>query len=192
MTAEPPVVVGISGASGAPIALRLLRFLREANLPAALAVSTGGRRVLQEEADLDVASLGQLCDRVYADDDLAAPIASGSQPSRGMVVVPCSANTVARLALGLTDTLICRAVHVHLKERRPVIIVPRETPLPTLMLRHLTTLSELGVVVLIASPAYYLRPRTMEETTDFLVGKILDHLAIPHDLYRPWRSEPRP
>ena len=182
-------MVGISGASGAPIALRLLRYLHEAKLPTSLAVSTGGKRVLQEEADLDVASLAQLCDHFYSDDDLAAPIASGSQPSRGMVVVPCSANTVARLALGLTDTLICRAVHVHLKERRPVIIVPRETPLPTLMLRHLTTLSELGVIVLIASPAYYLRPRTMDETTDFLVGKILDHLAIPHDLYRPWRSE---
>jgi 4-hydroxy-3-polyprenylbenzoate decarboxylase len=166
-----------------------LRFLRDTKIPSALAVSVGGRRVLQEEADVDVASLGPLCDRVYADDDLAAPIASGSQPSRGIVVVPCSANTVARLALGLTDTLICRAVHVHLKERRPVVIVPRETPLPTLMLRHLTTLSELGVVVLIASPAYYLKPRTMDETTDFLVGKILDHLGIAHDLYRPWRSE---
>ncbi|HTW55202.1 MAG TPA: UbiX family flavin prenyltransferase [Thermoplasmata archaeon] len=179
-------MVGISGASGAPLALRLLEVLRSERRPTAVVVSNGGRRVLQEEAGIDPAALAKLADRLYADDDLAAPISSGSQPTRGMVVVPCSANTVARIALGMTDSLICRAAHVQLKERRPLVLVPRETPLPTLMLRHLTTLSELGVVVLVPVPAYYLRPTTVAETTDYLVGKVLDQFQIPHALYRPW------
>jgi len=183
-------VVGISGASGAPIALRLLDVLRTAHRPTAVVVSDGGERVLREEVGIDPAGVAALADRSYLDSDVGAPIASGSQPTGGMVVVPCSANTVARLALGLTDTLITRAVHVHLKEQRKVVIVPRETPLPTLMLRHLTALSELGVVVLIASPAYYLRPKSMDEATDYLVGKILDQLGISHTLYRPWGSAP--
>jgi flavin prenyltransferase len=188
---NPPVVVAVSGASGSPIAIRLLEWLRDAKVPVALVVSAGGRTVLEEEAGIGEAKLAKLAPRVYADDDLSAPIASGSQPTRGMVVVPCSSNTVARLALGLGDTLIARAAHVHLKERRRLVIVPRETPLPTLMLRHLTTLSELGVVVLFAAPAYYLHPRTIDDVNDYLVGKILDQFGLPHRLYRPWKSETR-
>lgn len=160
--------------------------LHGAHAATAVVVSAGGRRVLEEEAGVGPPAVEALADRVYADDDLAAPISSGSQPTRGMVIVPCSANTVARVALGMTDSLICRAAHVQLKEHRPLVIVPRETPVPTLMLRHLTTLSELGVVVLVPAPAYYLKPRSVAETTDFLVGKILDQFQIAHALYRPW------
>jgi 4-hydroxy-3-polyprenylbenzoate decarboxylase len=167
----------------------LLEVLRAGRQPTELVVSSAGRRVLWEEADTPPEKVASLADRTYPDDDIGAPIASGSYPTRGMVVVPCSANTVARLALGLADTLIDRAVHVHLKERRPVVIVPRETPLPTLMLRHLTTLSELGVVVLMASPAYYLRPKSIAESTDYLVGKILDRFGIAHRLYQPWEPK---
>jgi flavin prenyltransferase len=188
---NPPIVVAVSGASGAPIAVRLLDWLRVARVPVALVVSSGGRTVLEAEAGIGPEELAKKARVAYADDDLAAPIASGTQPTRGMVVVPCSANTAARLALGLGDSLIARAAHVHLKERRRLVIVPRETPLPTLLLRHLTTLSELGVVVLVASPAYYLKPRTIEEATDYLVGKILDQFGLRHRLYRPWGSERR-
>ncbi|HTP54148.1 MAG TPA: UbiX family flavin prenyltransferase [Thermoplasmata archaeon] len=184
-----PIVVAVSGASGAPIAVRLLEWLRKARVPAALVVSAGGRKVVEAETDIDIARLSKLAARTYADDDLAAPIASGTQPTRGMVVVPCSSNTVARLALGLGDSLIARAAHVHLKEGRRLVVVPRETPLPTVMLRHLTTLSELGVVVLVASPAFYLKPRTIEDVTDYLVGKILDQFGLRHRLYRPWGSD---
>ena len=188
MTEEPPVVVGVSGASGAPIAIRVLKALEEAQVSVSLVVSDGARTVLREECDLDPEALRPWATQLYSDDDLAAPIASGSVPTRGMVVVPCSANTAAKIALGLGDTLLTRAAAVHLKERRRFVVVPRETPLSTTLLRHLTTLSELGAVVLVASPAYYLRPTSVEETTDYLAGKVLDHLGVAHRLYRGWKT----
>ncbi len=182
---RPPLVIGVSGASGAPIAVRLLAALRRARVPVTLVVSDGGRKVLAAE-DGGAEPLERLATTVYADSDLAAPIASGTQPTRGMAIVPCSANTVARLALGLGDSLIARAAHVTLKEHRKLVIVPRETPVPTVMLRHLTTLSELGVVVLPPTPAYYLKPTSIDDVSDYVVGKLLDQFAIRHRLYRPW------
>jgi len=188
MSDELPVVVGVTGASGAPIAIRVLETLHAARVPVDLVISEGARAVLREEANTDADALGRWAERTYRDDDLGARIASGSQPTRGMAVVPCSANTAAKIALGLADTLLTRAAHVHLKERRPLVIVPRETPLPTILLRHLTSLSEQGVVVLVASPAYYLHPTTIGDVTDYLAGKVLDHLGVPHRLYRPWKA----
>ncbi len=189
MAREPPIVVGVSGASGAPIAVRVVRGLHDASVPVALVVSEGARAVLNEECGLDVDALRPYARDVYDDRDLGAAIASGSHRTRGMVVVPCSSNTVAKIALGLGDTLLTRVAHVHLKERRPLVVVPRETPLPTVLLRHLTTLSELGVVILVASPAYYLKPASVDEVTDYLAGKVLDHLGVPHRLYRSWKEE---
>ena len=188
MAEDPPIVVGVSGASGSPIAVRVLNALHEARVPVALVVSTGAKAVLREECGIDVEALRPLANAVYEEDDLGAPIASGSRPTRGMVVVPCSANTAAKIALGLGDSLLTRAAQVHLKERRPLIVVPRETPVPTVLLRHLVTLSEYGVVVLIASPAYYLHPATIDDVTDYLAGKVLDHLGVPHHLYRGWKT----
>jgi len=188
---EPPVVVGVSGASGAPIAVRVLETLHEAHVPVSLVVSGGATTVLREECGFEPERLTAWVDRAYGDDDLAAPIASGSTPTRGMVIVPCSANTAAKVALGLADTLLTRAAAVHLKERRRLILVPRETPMSTILLRHLASLSELGAVILVASPAYYLRPKSVEEMTDYLAGKVLDHLGIAHRLYRGWKvNEP--
>jgi 4-hydroxy-3-polyprenylbenzoate decarboxylase len=186
---EPPVVVGVSGASGAPIALRVLDGLREARVPAALVVSNSAKTILREECGIDAEALRPWSGPAYSDTDLAAPVASGSVPTRGMVVVPCSSNTAAKVALGLADTLLTRAAAVHLKERRRLVLVPRETPFSTTLLRHLTTLSELGAVVLVASPAYYLHPKSVDEMTDYLAGKVLDHLGIPHRLYRGWKSD---
>ncbi len=189
MADEPPFVVGVSGASGAPIALRVLDGLRAAEVPVALIVSDGAVAVLREECGVGPESLAERATHVYSDHDLGAPIASGSRPTRGMAIVPCSANTVAKVALGLGDTLLTRAAHVHLKERRPLVIVPRETPLPTILLRHLTSLSELGVVVLDAAPPYYLHPRSVDDLTSYLAGKVLDHLGVPHRLYRGWKED---
>jgi flavin prenyltransferase len=186
---EAPIVVAVSGASGAPIALRVLEALRAAQVPVALVVSDGARAVLQEECGLSADALAPFATFSYSDHDLAAPIASGSRPTRGMVVVPCSGNTAARIALGLGETLLTRAAQVHLKERRRLIIVPRETPLSTTLLRHLTTLSELGVIVLDAAPPYYLHPHSVEDLTSYLAGKVLDHLGVPHQLYQGWKSE---
>jgi len=188
LTEDSPVVVGVSGASGAPIAVRVLKALYDAHVPVSLVVSDGARTVLREECELDENALRPWAANLYDDHDLAAPIASGSVPTRGMAVVPCSANTAAKIALGLGDTLLTRAAAVHLKERRRFIVVPRETPLSTTLLRHLTGLSELGAVVLVASPAYYLRPKSVDEMTDYLAGKVLDHLGVPHRLYRGWKE----
>ncbi len=189
--ATAPVVIGISGASGAPIAVRVVEMAHAAGAEVALVVSEGAKAVLREEANLEVEALARHAAATYRDDDLAAPIASGSTGSRGMAIVPCSANTAAKVALGLADTLITRAAHVHLKERRPLVLVPRETPLSPILLEHLTRLAQLGVVVLPPEPAYYLHPKTAQEITDYLAGKVLDQLGIPHTLYRGWKSGER-
>ncbi|MGI0131228.1 MAG: UbiX family flavin prenyltransferase [Thermoplasmata archaeon] len=189
MLDEPSIVVGVSGASGAPIAVRVLDALRTAAVPVSLVVSDGAVDVLREECGLAPEALSGMATHCYSDHDLAAPIASGSRRTRGMVIVPCSSNTAAKVALGLGDTLLTRAASVHLKEHRRLIVVPRESPLPTTLLRHLTTLSELGVVVLDAAPPYYLHPKTVADQTDYLAGKVLDHLDVPHRLYRGWKAD---
>jgi flavin prenyltransferase len=181
--------VGVSGASGAPIALRVLEALHAARASVALVVSDGAIAVLREECGMGPEALSPYATVTYADTDLGAPIASGSRPTRGMVIVPCSGNTAAKIALGLGDSLLTRTAQVHLKERRRLIIVPRETPLPTVLLRHLTTLSELGVVVLDAAPPYYLHPKSVDDQTSYLAGKVLDQLGVSHRLYRGWKSE---
>jgi len=185
---DGPVVVGVSGGSGAAIALKVLEGLRAAGRPVALVVSRAGLEVVRQETGVDTDGLSRYADTVYRDDDLGAPVASGSRPSRGMAIVPCSSSTAAKVALGLADTLLTRAAYVHLKERRRLVVVPRETPMPTILLRHLTSLSEMGAVVLVAAPAYYLQPRTIDDVTDYLAGKVLDHLGVPHRLYRGWKD----
>lgn len=185
---EDRVVVGVTGASGAPIAVRVLKGLRAANVPVTLVVSDGGAAVLQEECGLSVEELARDADAQYAEADLTAPIASGSRQNRGMVVVPCSMNTVAKIALGLADTLITRAAHVQVKEHRRLVLVPRETPLSAIHLRHLASLAELGVVVLDAAPPYYTRPASVDDQVAYLAGKVLDHLGVAHQLYRGWRA----
>jgi flavin prenyltransferase len=126
---------------------------------------------------------------IYADTDFGAPIASGSRRTRGMAVVPCSTNTLAKIAAGLADTLLTRVAHVHLKEHRRLVLVPRETPLSAIDLANMTRLAEQGVVILPASPPYYLHPKGVGDLVDFLAGKTLDHLGVPHHLYRGWREE---
>jgi flavin prenyltransferase len=157
-------------------------------VPVALVVSAGAVPVLQEECGIGPEELGRYARDVYDDGDLAAPIASGSRPTRGMAIVPCSANTLAKVSTGISDSLITRAAQVQLKERRPLVVVPRDTPLGTIQLRHMTNLAELGVVVLMASGAYYTHPRSVDDVTDYLAGKLLDHLHVPHALYRGWKA----
>jgi flavin prenyltransferase len=178
----------VSGASGAPIAVRVVEALGSAGVPVALVISEGARAVLREESGIEEAALAAKATRAYEDRDLAAPIASGSVPTRGMAIVPASMNTVAKVALGLSDSLLLRAAQVHLKERRTLVVVPRETPISAIHLRHLTTLAELGAVVVPASPPYYTHPRSVGDQTDYLAGKVLDQLGIPHALYRPWKG----
>lgn len=184
-------MIGVTGASGAPIALAVLRGLAAAQRRVALVVSRGAEAVIREECGVPDAEWEGLATVRFPDDDLAAPIASGSRPTAGMAIVPCSGNTTAKVALGLADTLITRAAQVHLKERRRLVLVPRETPLPTTMLRHLTSLSELGATIVIAAPPYYIHPRSVDDLVNYLAGKVLDQLGVPHHLYVGWRAEAR-
>lgn len=195
MTTSPPsgpLLIGVTGGSGAPIAVKVLQTLAETDLPTALVVSDGGATVLREECGLYPRDLEAYVDATYDDGDLAAKVASGSSPTRGMVVVPCSGNTVAKIAHGFADTLITRAAQVHLKERRPLVLVPRETPLSVVQLRNLTTAAEVGATILLAAPPYYLKATTVDQLVSYLAGKVLDHLGVPHQLYRGWKADEAP
>ena len=174
-----PVVVGVSGASGTPYALDLLRALKEAGAEVHLVVSEGALRVLKAELEAGPEALFALADFRYDERDLAAPIASGSFVTRGMAVVPASQATLAKVAYGLADNLIARAAFVHLKEGRPLVLVPRETPLPLPALRAMTAAAEAGAVILPASPGFYHRPKTIEDLVRFVTQRILDRLGIP-------------
>lgn len=177
MAELPRVVVGLTGASGMPYALDLLETL-QGLAEVHLVLSQGAKRVLWEEMGLSPKDLYPLASRVYKDSDLGAPIASGSFPTRGMVVVPCSATTLGKVALGLADTLLTRAAYVHLKERRPLVLVPRETPLPLPTLRAMVQVAEAGAVVLPASPGFYHRPKEIRDLLGFITQRILDHLGL--------------
>lgn len=191
MTPSPSgtVVIGLTGASGAPIALSVLRALKHAEVPVHLVVSEGGLAVLREECDLGLDDLRPLATAVLGEKEFTARVASGSTSTRGMAIVPCSSNTLAKIAHGMADSLITRAAHVHLKEHRPLILVPRETPLSVFTLRNMTTLSEAGATILMAAPPYYLKATQVQELVNYLAGKVLDHLGVAHSLYRGWKTE---
>ena len=197
------VALGITGASGALYAVRTLAALLAHGATVDLVVSDYGRRLLRDElgpeAGLDRLSAylsgrygtavahGRLI--VHSNKDLGASIASGSQDCEAMVVVPCSMKTLAGIAHGLSRSLIERAADVMLKERRPLLIVPRETPLSLPQLKNLVLCAEAGAVVVPAMPAFYQQPATLDDLADFMAGKILSVLGIPHALYPAWTGE---
>jgi 4-hydroxy-3-polyprenylbenzoate decarboxylase len=192
--ADAPVTLAITGASGAPYAVRLLRALNDAGVPVRLIISETGWRLLAEESGIE--GEAELRDRtgdwsrvvLYDDDDRGATPASGSAPSRGMVVCPCSMGTLASIAQGTSRSLIERAADVCLKERRPLILVPRETPYSVIHLENMLRLSRAGAVVLPASPAFYHHPRTIGDLVDFVVGRILDHVGVDAGIGPRWES----
>ncbi|HSJ24788.1 MAG TPA: flavin prenyltransferase UbiX [Longimicrobiales bacterium] len=200
MTAAPlpgsslPVTVAMTGASGAPYAVRLLEKLNQLTVPVRLIVSRTGWRLLQEEMDIDgEASLRARTGDwshviLYDDHDRGATPASGSAQSRGMVVCPCSMGTLASIAQGTTRSLIERAADVVLKERRRLVLVPRETPYSRIHLENMLRLTDAGAVVLPASPGFYHRPRHMDDIIDFVVGRVLSHLDVEHDVGPRWQS----
>ncbi len=198
MTGTPPqtVFVGVSGASGAAYAVRLLQALSAMGCRLQVCISDTGVLVLDHELELGAgdraAVTGAFLERagvdaaVYQPDDLAAPPSSGSSAPDAVVVCPCSVATAAHIALGTTRTLIHRAADVALKERRPLVVVPRETPLTQIHLRRLLELAEAGAVVLPAAPAFYSRPRTLQDAVDHVVGKIVAALGFEQTLFPPW------
>lgn len=197
-----PWIIGVSGASGTPYAAAVLRGLLDAGYPVDLVVSRAARLTLLDETgvawndgrwqDSARSWLGRdfLSDlRHWGPGDLAAGPSSGSYRARGMVVVPASTASVAGIALGLSKDLLQRAADVTVKERRPLVVVPRETPLSRSTLAHLLTLADAGAVVLPASPAFYAGVQEVSDLVDFVAGKILDVLGVQHGLFRRWAGE---
>lgn len=200
MAASDDLVVAMTGASGAPYGIRLLEVLLQAGRTVHLVLSPAAVEVLHQETDrrvrLDQFQLGDLlgplaatvAEHVHYHDyrDFRAGIASGSFPTAGMVVCPCSMGTVGAIAHGLSQNLIHRAADVHLKERRPLVLVPRETPLHVIQLRNLTACAEAGAVILPAMPAFYTRPQGLPDMIDFIVGRVCDQLGVKHQLFPRW------
>ena len=171
-------MVGISGASGIPYARRLLEELaRLEAVETHLVMSSGAREVMRREG-YEPEQLERLAAFVYDPADLGAVLASGSFRTRGMVIAPASATTAGKLAAGIADTLLLRAAYVHLKEKRPLVLLLRETPLPLPTLQALVTLAQAGAVVMPASPGFYNRPAEVEDLLGFMVQRILDHLGL--------------
>ncbi|PZR96687.1 MAG: aromatic acid decarboxylase [Candidatus Nephthysia bennettiae] len=198
-----PWVVGVSGASGTPYARAVLAGLLEAGQPVDLIVSRAARLTLLDETGLtfrdahwrdDLADwLGRATDAddisYWAAGDLAAGPASGSYPAQGMVVVPTSTAALAGIAIGLSKDLLQRAADVTLKERRPLVVVPREAPYTRATLQHMLTLHDAGAVVLPASPAFYTAPQSVEQLVDFVAAKVLDAIEVKHDLITRWSGQ---
>lgn len=181
------LLVGITGASGVLYGIRLLEVLRPmAEVETHLILSRGAAVTLPFETDHTAATVTALADVVHAPDNLAAAVASGSFPMHGMAVVPCSMKTLAQIALSLGDNLLVRAADVTLKERRRLVLVPRETPLHLGHLRHMTAVTEMGGIILPPAPSFYHGPRTILDIVDQTVGKLLDLFDIPHALFRRW------
>ncbi len=197
-----PVTLAITGASGAPYAIRLLQMLVLQRVPTWLVISRHGWRLLQTESgleDLDAlraridagGASGSFADvvTVFDDEDRGATPASGSARSSGMVVCPCSMGTVSSIACGSSRSLVERAADVTLKERRKLILVPRETPLSLIHLENLATVTRAGATVIPAAPGFYHQPAGISDLVDFIVARILDHLDIEHTIGRRWGDE---
>ena len=193
------VTVGITGASGAIYALRTIRAFIFADVQVDLVVSETGWMLLRDEGGfggkrVDLVSFlqdqydgGNI--RLHQEGDFAAPIASGSVQSRGMVIVPCAMKYLSGVANGASSNLIERAADVVLKERRTLVIVPRETPMNLIHLRNQVSAAEAGATILPANPAFYQKPKTFEDLADFIAGRILTLFGLEHDLYPSWKGE---
>ena len=200
---KPPasLFVGVTGASGAPYAVRLVQVLAQAGCELTLCLSEAGVAVAAHELELGVSGRAEVTAaflaaaaaeaRVYAPDDLEAPVASGSNFPDAAVVCPCSMSTLAHIALGTTRTLIHRAGDVALKEGRPLVLVPRETPLSEIHLARLLEARRAGATIVAPMPGFYALPRTLDDVVDFVVGKVLAALGFEQRLSRPWEGPRR-
>jgi 4-hydroxy-3-polyprenylbenzoate decarboxylase len=201
MTAAPrSVTLAFTGASGMPFGLRLLECLLAADVRVHLLYSTAAQVVAKQECGLTLPTQPREGERffreryggregklaVYAREDWMAPVASGSNPADAMAICPCSMGTLGAIAGGLADNLIERAADVMLKERRPLVLVPRETPLSTIHLTNMLRLAEAGAVILPPAPGFYTHPQTVADLVDFVVARVLDQLRVPHTLVARW------
>lgn len=194
------LVVAMTGASGSPYGVRLLDILLRAGRTVHLVISPAATQVMERELGVSV-DVARFDPRLLLKDtdvsklhyhqyrDFSAGIASGSFRTAGMAVCPCSMGTVAAIAHGTSENLIHRAADVHLKERRKLIVVPRETPLGLIQLRNLVALAEAGAIVLPAMPAFYTLPKSVDDMVDFVVGRVCDQLGVEHRLFPRWGAD---
>src|SRR5688572_31749270 len=182
------LVVGISGASGAIYGVRLLEALRDTEVETHLVMSKMAHVTLAAETDYTVGDVQALADQVHQPGNLAASISSGSFRTMGMVVAPCSMRSLAEIATSLTTGLLTRAADVVLKERRRLVLMVRETPLTTVHLRNMVTVSEMGAIVTPPVPAFYTRPESIDDIVNHSVGRVLDLFDIEHPLVRRWQG----
>jgi len=189
MHRDPPLIVGISGASGAIYGVRLLQALHGKKIPAHLIVSKSAALTLKEETDITIEQVRELAETTYQNTDVGAAISSGSFKTRGMVIAPCSIRTMSDIAYGTTDSLLSRAADVTLKERRRLVLIVREAPLHAGHLRSMLAATENGAVILPPVPAFYHRPKTIDDIINQTVGRCLDLFDLDVGLVKRWRAE---
>ena len=184
------LVIGMTGASGAPYTKDLLETLKTLEIETHLVISEGAKRVIASEMNQNATELERLANVVYDDRDVGASIASGSFLTLGMVIVPCSSSTLSKIAHGIGDTLTTRAAHVHLKERRNLVLVPRETPYSRPMLEAMLKAFDAGARILPASPGFYHQPNGIEDLLGFITARILDQFGIANTRAKRWKDKP--
>lgn len=180
------IVVGMSGASGAIYGIRTLKALRECQVETHLVISKSAKKTIVMETDFRVSEVEALADYVYENENIGAAIASGSFKHDGMIIAPCSIKSLSALAHSYNDNLLVRAADVTLKEKRKLLVIVRETPLHIGHLKLMVTLAELGGTILPPMPAFYHRPKTIDDIINQTVGKALDQFGIEHQLFRRW------
>lgn len=193
-----PWVIGITGASGAAYGVRLCRYLLSLGKHIHVLITDAGWRVLKEELGWEASKRKETLEahlggfpgtfEYHPIQDIGASTASGSFRTQGMVIIPCSMGTLSGIANGASDNLLERTADVMLKEGRPLLLVPRETPLHAIHLENMLKLAKMGVRIIPAMPAFYQGPQTLDDIVDFMVGKVLDNMQIEHELYRRWGS----
>ena len=182
------LTIAITGASGVIYGKRLLEVLQDKKIETHLVISEAGKKIIEYELGEPKKSLEKLANYAYNVDDWNSPIVSGSFVTNGTVIIPCSMKTLAGIANGFANNVILRAADVAIKEKRKLIVVPRETPLNSIHIRNMLELSKQGVYIIPAMPAFYHKPSGVKDLVDFVVGRVLDSLEIKHDLYKRWQE----
>ena len=185
---EMKLVIGVSGASGTIYAVKLLEALKDANVETHLIISKAAEEILKFENELSKEDLKKLASRFYEENDLKAPITSGSYKTDGMIIIPCSMKTLAGVALGYSNNLILRAADVTLKERRPLVLVVRETPLNLIHLENMVKAAKAGAIIFPASPGFYHKPKTINDLINYIIGKILNLFNLDYKFKIEWKG----
>jgi len=181
-------VIGLTGASGVIYGIRLLEVLKSSQIETHLVMTPAAKITVAAETDYSPQTVEKLATRAYRYTDIAAQISSGSFKTDGMIIIPCSMHALGALASGVADNLLLRAAEVTMKERRMLVVVPRETPLSLIHIENMERLARAGVCILPAMPGFYEKPKSVSQMVDHLVGKVLDVVGVENDLFRRWKG----